>query len=302
MMSESDFLLQDRITKIKSINELYNLEGNAYISFSGGKDSTVLSWLIDMALPKNNIPRVYVNTGLDYQLVKKFVDSKMSSDARFISVCHGKNIIKELKVNGYPFKSKTHSTIVDYCQTGKTSDYIDFYFHKISPEDYKGHAVHRCPKKLLYQYSFNGFRISANCCIALKERPLTEWAKSNSKTIFMTGMRGSEGGRRASKSSCIIMKGQSLRSFNPLFVVDDATLNTWIDDYKIDLADIYKPPYNFNRTGCKGCPFSLSLQETLDKLEKWFPNEKKQCEMLWKPVYEEYRKIGYRLRPLSLFD
>lgn len=27
-----------------------------------------------------------------------------------------------------------------------------------------------------------------------------------------------------------------------------------------------------------------------------FPNERKQCEIIWKPVYAEYRRLGYRLR------
>ena len=58
-MTENDFLLQDRIAKIKSINEQYDLEHNAYVSFSGGKDSTVLHYLIDEALPGNKIPRVF---------------------------------------------------------------------------------------------------------------------------------------------------------------------------------------------------------------------------------------------------
>ena len=40
-----------------------NLENNAYISFSGGKDSTILHYLIDLALPNNKIPRVFINTG-----------------------------------------------------------------------------------------------------------------------------------------------------------------------------------------------------------------------------------------------
>ena len=40
-------------------------------------------------------------------------------------------------------------------------------------------------------------------------------------------------------------------------------------------------------------------------MEKLLPNERKQCEIIWKPVYEEYRRIGYRLKPykqLSLFN
>lgn len=66
-MTENEFLLQDRIAKIKSINETYNLENNAYISLSGGKDSTILSHLVDMAIPKNKIPRLFLNTGIEYK-------------------------------------------------------------------------------------------------------------------------------------------------------------------------------------------------------------------------------------------
>lgn len=40
-------------------------EENFYISFSGGKDSTVLHHLIDEAIPGNKIPRVFINTGIE---------------------------------------------------------------------------------------------------------------------------------------------------------------------------------------------------------------------------------------------
>lgn len=76
-MTEYEFLLADRITKIKSMNELYDLESNAYISYSGGKDSTVLSHLIDLALPNNKIPRVYINTGIEYKLIVNFVEREI---------------------------------------------------------------------------------------------------------------------------------------------------------------------------------------------------------------------------------
>lgn len=32
------------------------------------------------------------------------------------------------------------------------------------------------------------------------------------------------------------------------------------------------------------------------EVEKHLPAEKKASEILWKPVYDEYRRIGYRLR------
>ena len=74
----NEFLLQDRIQKIQQIIRKYG-EENFYLSFSGGKDSTVLSALIDMALPDNKIPRVYANTGIEYRLILDFVERERAT-------------------------------------------------------------------------------------------------------------------------------------------------------------------------------------------------------------------------------
>ena len=50
-LTENDFILFDRIEVIRKTIEKYG-EENFYISFSGGKDSTTLHYLIDEALPK----------------------------------------------------------------------------------------------------------------------------------------------------------------------------------------------------------------------------------------------------------
>lgn len=70
----------------------------------------------------------------------------------------------------------------------------------------------------------------------------------------------------------------------------------FITEYNVDICDIYYPPYSYERTGCKGCPFAPHLQKELDVLERFFPNERKQCEIIWGPVYEEYRRLNYRLK------
>ena len=96
--------------------------------------------------------------------------------------------------------------------------------------------------------------------------------------------------------------------FHLLLVVSEDFENWFILKHNIKLSKLYYPPFNFERTGCKGCPFALGLQEQLDVMEQLLPNEKKQCETLWKPVYEEYRRIGYRLRKkgtskqITIFD
>lgn len=103
------FLLQDRIQKIKSIDEMYDLKNKAYISFSGGKDSTVLHYLIDIALPGNQIPRVFLNTGIEYKYIVDFVRHMSNKDSRIKIINPKQNIKEVLEKYGYPFKSKEHS-------------------------------------------------------------------------------------------------------------------------------------------------------------------------------------------------
>lgn len=71
-MTENEFLLQDRLGVIRDTINKYG-EENFYLSFSGGKDSTVLHHLVDMALPDNKIPRVFSNTGIEYNAIVEFV-------------------------------------------------------------------------------------------------------------------------------------------------------------------------------------------------------------------------------------
>lgn len=78
-MTENDFILFDRIEVIKKTIEKYG-EENFYISFSGGKDSTVLHHLIDEAIPGNQIPRVFINTGIEYNDIRRFVEELTKKD------------------------------------------------------------------------------------------------------------------------------------------------------------------------------------------------------------------------------
>ena len=90
-----EFWLNDRLEKIREVNEKYDLENNAIICFSGGIDSVVMHHLIDMALPNNKIPRVYSNTAIEYKLMVKFVEKLAKEDDR-IKIVMPKTNIKEL--------------------------------------------------------------------------------------------------------------------------------------------------------------------------------------------------------------
>ena len=288
-MTDFEILLFDRIEKIKSINEQYDLENNAYISFSGGKDSTILHYLIDLALPNNKIPRVFINTGIEYKDIVNFVRQLSSYDRRFNIIRPTKNIKNSLDEYGYPFKSKEHSLYVSvYQNMGNESKTVRNYLTKNN---------FNCPKILKYQFSDDfKIKISDKCCFKLKKEPIQEWMKENNKPITITGMRKAEGGLRNNINCIITDKNNNVLKFHPLSVVNDEWCDWFIKEHKINLCRLYYPPFNFKRTGCKGCPFNIKLQESLNIMEKYLPKEKEQCELIWKPVYDEYRRIGYRLK------
>ena len=150
------------------------------------------------------------------------------------------------------------------------------------------------PKKLHYQWEqIDGFNYSDKCCLEMKEKPLDKWRRENNRPHRILGLMKEEGGRRRS-AKCQAFNGKRL-SFHPLVVMTKEWEEWFIQEHNIKLCKLYYEPYNFERTGCKGCPFNQHIQRELETLEKYFPNERKQCEYIWKPVYDEYRRIGYRL-------
>lgn len=297
-MTENEFLLADRIQKIKSINKLYDLENNAYISFSGGKDSTVLSKLIDEALPNNKIPRLYLNTGIEYLMVVSFVERERERDARIQIIQSKQNIRTMLEEFGYPFKSKEHSQKVSYYQKSGMTKTVINYLGQGTKTDFL------CPEILRYNFTPEfKIKVSDKCCRKLKKEVADKWAEENKRPIKITGMRKAEGGLRTSHNACTVFDEGNLLKFHPLQPLEESFIDWFIAERKIELCELYYPPFNFKRTGCKGCPFAVDLQSQLDIMAMLLPAERKQCEMIWKPIYNEYRRIGYRLESTpTLFE
>lgn len=328
--------LFDRVEVIKATNKKYDLEHNAYLSFSGGKDSTILHRLLDMALPNNQIPRVFIDTGIEFQKIREFVLHLAENDSRFVILKPTQPIKPTLEKFGYPFKSKEFSKVVNTYQLQREE--LDKYLgmskeelkkfmleHKDIEKSLVGNGVfvlyfvhglrairdsdgyikeydeaikHTCPQSLRYLFTKDfTLNVSNHCCLKLKKEPAHKWSKENNRPIAMTGMRRDEGGQRENIKGCVLTdsKGNVIK-FHPLLVVDEEWENQFVKEEKVQLCELYYPPYNFKRTGCKGCPYALDIQEQLDIMEHYLPNERKQCEMIWKNVYDEYRRIGYRLK------
>lgn len=340
-MESFEFNLEDRIAKIIAINEQYNLEKNGYVSCSGGLDSMVVSALLDVALPNNKIPRVFMNTGIEYSDIVKFIKEVAKKDSRFIIRSSGVNIKQMQQKDGYPFKSKQHAHNMAIYRSNKTL--CDKYLNEISSNkellnDYD--YIHNLPKgvKTFIKYWFGirererescismkvipnqlkyqitdefKLKISDKCCYRLKKETFYEYEKESGRYIGITGMKSEEGGMR-SVIKCTVFddKSKQLKRFHPLLVVSKEWEWEFIKRYNVPICKLYYPPYNFERTGCRCCPFAQNLQEELNTLYKLLPNDYKIAKQLWKPVFDEYIRIGYRLKyypdekgvQLSIFD
>lgn len=166
------------------------------------------------------------------------------------------------------------------------------------------------PKVLEYQFKGDiPIFISDRCCLRMKEQPLDNWNKEHNKDIAILGLRTDEGGRRSINKNCMSFSKKQI-TFKPLIHVTDEFKEEYFKRNNIKLCELYYPPYNFKRTGCMGCPFNRDLQKDLNTMYKLLPNEYKQCLHIWKPVYDEYIRIGYRLEyyphergvQMSIFD
>lgn len=244
-------------------------------------------------MPNNKIPRVYINTGIEYNEVKKYVSELKKQDTRIVIYDSKVNIKVMLNEKGYPFKSKEHSCKLSMFQkNGAETKSVSKYINEKS---------FGCPKILKYQFTDEfDLKVSDRCCYELKKHPIQRYEKESGRSISILGLRISEGGQRANHEGCVVFNNNhELKKFKPLNTCDDGFIEWYIERNEIKLCKLYYQPYNFKRTGCKGCPYSINLQEQLEVMEKYFPNERKQCELIWKPVYEEYRRIGYRLKRIE---
>lgn len=97
-----------RMTKyrIRQWVEYYGEDG-VYVSFSGGKDSTVLLDLVRQMY--SNVTAVFVDTGLEYPEIREFV--KTFSNVVWLKP--KKNFKQVITEYGYPFISKEVSDKVD---------------------------------------------------------------------------------------------------------------------------------------------------------------------------------------------
>jgi 3'-phosphoadenosine 5'-phosphosulfate sulfotransferase (PAPS reductase)/FAD synthetase len=102
-------IVKVRKTKLRIAEWYEHFEGNVYVSFSGGKDSTVLAHLVHEMYP--DVPLIFSNTGLEYPEIQAFA-RKMG--AEFVRPkMQFSDVISQY---GYPIISKEVADAIFYAR------------------------------------------------------------------------------------------------------------------------------------------------------------------------------------------
>lgn len=154
-------------------------DGMVYVSFSGGKDSTVLKHIVENTPGVYDVPSLFVNTGMEYPEIQKFAMSQpnvttVRPEMRFDEV---------IKKYGYPVISKEVSERVYYARHGRK-----WALDSMNGLDKNGNQNNFKKRFLKYQYLLEApFMSSNHCCDVMKKNPSKKYeSKTGRKPIIGT--------------------------------------------------------------------------------------------------------------------
>lgn len=174
------------ITK-QRIQEWYeHWDGKVYVSFSGGKDSTVLLHIVRSMYPE--VPAVFVDTGLEYPEIRQFVKSVEN----VVRLRPKMTFNQVLNKYGYPVISKEQAKYIQELRTTKSGKLRNKRLYgKILDNGLKQGSI-----SIKWQYLEQApFGISARCCDTMKKNPVRQYERDTGNKPII-GIMADEGYQR----------------------------------------------------------------------------------------------------------
>ncbi len=294
--------------------------GEVYVSFSGGKDSTVLLHLVRELFP--NVPAVFVNTGLEYLEIQKFAKSFEN-----VEVIYPKLSFDEvIKRFGYPVLGKEICHKLEYARKGAG---WALKFVNGGALDGRGEqSRYNIPK---YKPILDmDFKVSSVCCDITKKAPAHDYEKRTGRKR-MTAQMACESTLRTQQWLFNGCNGFDMKSpvSNPMSFWTEQDVLQYILQNDIPLASVYGDiesessqlclegygqdklrTTGCERTGCIFCGFGCHLEKEsrFVRLKQTHPRQYEYCifgggydsDGLWKPnqnglgmghVFDELNKV-----------
>ncbi|MFA9377307.1 MAG: phosphoadenosine phosphosulfate reductase family protein [Lachnotalea sp.] len=272
------------------IREWYeHFNGDVYVSFSGGKDSTVLLYLVRRMYP--DIEAVFVDTGLEYPEIREFV--KLFDNVKWLRP--EKNFRNVINDYGYPIIGKKQARFVRDLQNPNENNEATRNL-RLTGLNRKGVFCpsQKIPNKWLPLVDAP-FKVSEQCCDIMKKGPAHKYAKESGKYPYIATMTDESALRKKSwiDNGCNMFGGKIPMS-RPMSFWKENDILTYIVDNKLDLAKCYgdiivkteadkEKIYTTTkekRTGCMFCMFGVHLEEhpnRFERMKETHPNQYAYC-------------------------
>lgn len=258
--------IQETQTKIREWYEHYG--GRVFVSFSGGKDSTILLDLVRGLYP--DVPAAYADTGLEYPEIQEFVRSVPNVEW-LQPVMPFTQIIKQY---GYPVISKDVAKRIYYARKGS-----NWAINHLNGLNSDGSPSWFCQRYLKWRVLLDApFPISEYCCGAMKTRPLHKYARQTDRAAIM-GTMACESKRREGAFLQTGCNAYDIKepACKPLSFWTEQDALQYLRMTGIPYASIYGDIVEQNgklvttgaqRTGCMFCMFGLHLEKEPNRFQR----------------------------------
>ena len=226
---------------------------HVYISYSGGKDSTVLSHIAKSMYP--DILHLFANTTNEYPETIQHIKWEKEEN--------GTNIITVLPVdtNGEIWTFKRVVETYGYPMFSKRiSNAIRTYKHALSART-KQNSQDYLDRNFKKYEKYKELPISDKCCDKLKKEPLRRKAKELGMQCAILGILASESYQREKdwlEYGCNVFHERKDNQSRPLSFWTDDDILEYIERYNVKIPKLYAMGYT--RNGCMYCGFGVQLE------------------------------------------
>lgn len=272
--------LSQKIQMTKNrIREWYDYwQGDVYVSFSGGKDSTVLKHIVDEMC--DDVPSVFVNTGLEYPEIQKFVlDVKAGKFDCFntdVEIIRPEMRFDEVITKyGYPVVSKQIADAIEGARRNPTGSRMLRLTGAYGNRRDGKPSKFDCPK---WKFMLDApFKVSAKCCDVMKKDTFKAYGKSTGRKPIL-GTLASESQVRKhewEKHGCNAFDAKSVSS-RPLSFWTEDDIWEYLKSNDVPYSAVYDS--GVDRTGCMFCMFGCHLEKEPNRFQRMKVTHPKQYE------------------------